>query len=109
MCLKLIGKRIQQQRKAKQMTQQALAEKIGVSANYLSAVERGINQLAYDKLIDLINCLECSADDIFVDVLKSGYKIKASKLSDQLEDLSMEDQERIFKVVEVMIRDANKK
>lgn len=103
-----IGRRIQQYRKKKGLTQEQLAEKVGLSTNYISAVERGVNQLNLDKLIDVINILECSANEIFVDVLNNGYEIKSSLLSEQISKLSKDEQERIFAVVQTLVDTANK-
>lgn len=105
---KLIGKRIQYFRKKKGLTQEQLAEMIGKSPNHLSSIERGFNKVKLDTLIDIINCLDCTADDILADVITNGYKIKSSRLSDELEQLSTEEQSRIFDVVETMIESAKK-
>ena len=100
-----IGRRLQEQRKQKGYTQEVLAEKIGVSTNYLSAVERGINQLNYDKLVEAMNILGCSADDIFCDVVKNSSLGRMSRLSKRLDELSIAEQKKIMDVVEVMIGD----
>lgn len=104
---KSIGKQIQYFRKKKGLTQEQLAEMIGKSPNHLSAIERGAYGIKLDTLIQIINCLDCRADDIFADVITNGYKIKSSRLSDELEHLSTEEQSRIFDVVETMIESAN--
>ena len=39
---KRIGKRIKEQREALGLTQEQFAEKIGVTTNYISTVERGV-------------------------------------------------------------------
>lgn len=61
----IIGKRIQKIRKSKGYTQQQFAEKIGLSTNYLSDIERGKSSARMDKSVTIINALECSADDVF--------------------------------------------
>ena len=104
-----IGKRIQEHRCNKGLTQEQLAEIIGVSRNYMSAVERGINALSYEKLVDVINVFDCSADDLFQDVINHGVKVKASKLSESLEQLSNDEQARIYEVLDTLIKTAKKK
>lgn len=101
-----IGKRIQSIRKQRGLTQEKLAEALGISTNHMSALERGIYSVKVDLLVQIMNNLDCTADDLFCDVIKNGYKQKASRLSDQLESLSPQDQKRIFDVVETMIRNA---
>lgn len=105
---KKIGKQIQALRKKRGMTQEQLAEKVELSTNYLSAVERGINALSLDKLVEIMNCLECSADEIFSDVLHNGYEIKANLLSNSIAQLPPDEQNRIFEVIETLIKTAKK-
>ena len=56
-----------------------------------------------DKLIAIMNTLECSADDIFEDVITSGYKNKESKLSDKIEKLSDKNKMLIFDVLDTLL------
>ena len=101
---KYVGKRIQQYRKMKGLTQEKLAEMIEISPNYLSALERGIYNINLELLTNIMNCLECTANDLFCDVMQSGYKVRASRLSDMIEQLPLKEQNRIFSVVETMVK-----
>lgn len=103
----IIGKRIQKIRLAKGYTQQQFAEMIGLSTNYFSDIERGKSSARLDKLVAIINALECSADNIFVDVIDYGYKIKSSQLSERLEELPPEEREKAFAILDVFISKAN--
>ena len=47
----LIGERIKKTRKMRGMTQDALAERLGVSIGYVSQVERGITKISLDFFI----------------------------------------------------------
>ena len=49
-----IGKRIQQCRKRKGLTQEQLAEQVDLSTNYISAVERGLHQLSTDNRVKVM-------------------------------------------------------
>lgn len=98
-----IGKNIQKYRKLKGYTQEELAEKVSLSSGYLSAIERGVYQISLEHLVEIINCLNCTADDIFVDEINCGYKNKSSRLTDLIEQLSPEKQKMVFDVVEVMV------
>lgn len=59
---KLIGRRIQQIRKEKGLTQDNLSEKINVTVGYISQIERGITKINLDTLAQIATILEC---DIF--------------------------------------------
>ena len=103
----IIGKRIQKIRRAKGYTQQQFSEMIGLSTNYLSDIERGKSSARLDKLVAIINALECSADDVFSDVISFGYKIKSSRLSERLETLPPEEREKVFAILDAFISNSN--
>lgn len=61
---KLIGGRIKAARKKKDMTQEMLAEKLGVSVGYVSQVERGITKISLDLLASISDILECDIAEL---------------------------------------------
>ncbi len=99
-----IGKRIQEYRKKRGFTQEQLAEKINVSTNYLSALERGVYNIKLETLVNILNELNCSADEIFCDVVNKSSGIKATRISEKLNHLPMEEQYRIYEVLETLIK-----
>ncbi len=78
------------------------AEMTGLSANYISDIERGKSSTRLDKLVVIMNVLECSADDLFSEVLNCGYKVKSSRLSERMEFLSPEKRKKIFEILEIL-------
>ena len=104
----LIGKRIKEQRKKNKLTQEQLSEKLGISKNHLSAIERGVYRVQIETLVMIINCLGCTADDLFCDVIDKGYLIKSSRLSEKIEKLSPEEQNRILAVVDTLVENAGR-
>ena len=101
---KRIGKRVKQARERLGITQEDLAEKTGLTTNYISTVERGMSFPRCEKLIILLNGLETSADSIFCDVFEHSGEAKASELSKKIADLPPEAQKRILQMVELMIQ-----
>ncbi len=99
-----IGKRIKQCREALGMTQEQFAEKTKLTTNYISTIERGASFPRCEKLITVLNGLEVSADAIFCDVLTHSTQYKASSLSEKLESLPNEAQNRILQMVDLMIQ-----
>ncbi len=99
----LIGMRIQKIRRSKGYTQQQFSEMIGLSTNYLSDIERGKSSPRLDKLAAIINALECSADDVFADVIHAGCKIKSTRLSERLEKLPRETQNKAFAILDAFL------
>ena len=103
MVQKIIGRRIQEIRKQRGLTQEQMAERVNISPHYLSALERGVYNIKLDLLVDILNVLNCSADEVFQDVVDSSSKIKASQLSEKLKGLPLHEQRKILEVIEIMI------
>lgn len=59
-----IGSRIQQSRKASGLTQMVFAEKIGVSTQYISDLERGTVGASVTTIIKICDILDVPADYI---------------------------------------------
>lgn len=98
-----IGARIQHLRREKGYTQQVFSEKIGVSNNYLSDIERGISFPKSDKLVAICNTLDCSADDLFCDVIPRSAATRADRLNAMLESLPLQEKEKAFAILEAFL------
>lgn len=103
---KRIGKRFKERREELGLTQEQLAEKLGLTVNYISTIERGASFPRCEKLILLLNGLETSADSIFCDVVSFSNDYKASYLSEKLAGLPGDDKKRIIDCMEIMIQQA---
>ena len=97
-----VGRQIQRIRKERKLTQQEFSEMVGISTNYLSDVERGKSSIRLDKLVLIMNKLQCSADDLFMDKIDYGYKVKLSKVCDNIESLSPEGKRIAIEVMGVL-------
>jgi transcriptional regulator with XRE-family HTH domain len=62
--LELIGTNIKICRKQARLTQQALAEKAGISYKYLGEIERGQGNLSVEILLKIVNALGIAAGDV---------------------------------------------
>lgn len=103
---KRIGKRIKARREELGYTQEQFAEKLGLATNYLSTIERGASFPRCERLIQLLNGLETSADAIFCDVLEHSADYRTTELSRKLSALPAAEQKRILDVVEIMVHQA---
>lgn len=103
---KSIGKRIKMLRQDKGITQEKMAELLSLSSSFYSAMERGSYNIKTETLVTIMNILECSADDIFCDVIKHGYKHKSSKIEESLEGLDDNERKMIFDVIDTMVKTA---
>ena len=103
---KIIGKRIQEFRKKKGMTQEELSEIIDISPHSLSALERGIYNIKLETLVKILNTLDISADEVFCDLVNKSSAVSSNRLSDRLDSLTKEEQKKILAVVDTMINNA---
>lgn len=101
---KSIGRLIQKYREEARLSQEQLAEAVGLSAIFISFIERGVKKPSLDKFVEIVNALDITADPLLVGVLKNGYKIRASKLTDILDTLPPEERNRVLSVVEAMVK-----
>jgi transcriptional regulator with XRE-family HTH domain len=60
------GKRLRQIRRQRKLTQEQLAEAVGISVVAVSNMERGVNGPSFETLEKLIEVLQVSADELFI-------------------------------------------
>lgn len=79
-----VGKRIKYERKKRHMTQERLAEKVGISTHYLYEVERGSKSVTVGVLARVAASLEVSADYLIF-----GKDAKGAPAMDELDIMLM--------------------
>ena len=104
-----IGKRIRKYREAKGWRQEDFAERIGLSVTYTGMIERGEKVPKLETFITIANVLEVSADLLLADVLSTGYNVKSSEMTEEISSLSPSERDRIYSVVNAMIKFEKKK
>jgi transcriptional regulator with XRE-family HTH domain len=71
-----IGQRIRIIRLQRKMTQEQLAEATGVGTTHISHVETGNSIPSLQLLVDIINTLDCSADELLcIEVKKADQSM----------------------------------
>jgi len=103
---KQIGARIKEQRQKCHLTQEDFSAQLGMSKNHYSAIERGLYRVQIETLVAIINCLGCTADDLFCDVIDKGYQRRSCRLSDEIANLPPDEQRRILAVVDTLVSSA---
>lgn len=69
---KAIGKRIKIARIKADLTQERLAENVGVSATYMSNIETGTTRVSLTTLVTIANALSVTVDDLLCDNVKKA-------------------------------------
>lgn len=104
MKLDTIGKNIRKFREIKKLRQEDLAEKTDLTTNYIGMIERGEKIPSLETFINILNSLGVSADMVLSDVLDNEYTVKDSLLNEKLEKLVPEDRNRIYEVIDTMMK-----
>lgn len=104
MKLDTICKNIRKFREIKKLRQEDLAEKTDLTTNYIGMIERGEKIPSLETFINILNSLGVSADMVLSDVLDNGYTVKDSLLNEKLEKLVPEDRNRIYEVIDTMMK-----
>ena len=99
-----IGENIRKYRKTKKMTQETLAERAGLSVNYIGSIERGEKLPSLGTFIVILNQLGVTADCILQDVVQANYELKMSLLNEKLSVLSPDQRATVEDVVDVLVR-----
>lgn len=76
-----LGERIRRLRHSMNVTQDALAEQLGISASFLGHLERGSRKASLDTLVGLCNFLKVSPEYLLADSLDSEVFPSARKLT----------------------------
>lgn len=99
MQLDTIGKNIRKYRLMKKFRQEDLAEKAGLTTNYIGMVERGEKIPSLETFIKILNALEVSSDMVLADVLETGYTVKNSILNEKLAKLAPKIEARYMRLL----------
>lgn len=103
MKLNYAGKRISEYRRQLNISQATLAEQVGVSSKYISAVETGHEIPALDTIIAIADILQQTPNSIFGDLMAESYDYEIINELSEVSRLSPKSQEKIFAVLEALI------
>lgn len=86
-----VGAQVRKKRKAKEMSQEQLAIKAGVGITHISHIETGNTIPSISTLVDIINALDISADELFCDYIAKCRPIFHNRIADCIEDCTEEE------------------
>ncbi|EOS67434.1 MULTISPECIES: helix-turn-helix domain-containing protein [Clostridia] len=97
-----IGARIRTVRQSRKMTQERLAEMVGVGVTHISHIETGNSVPSLQVMVDIINALECSADELLCIEVDKARPYYDSWITELLADCSRQEIKLITDVVKTM-------
>ncbi len=104
-----VGRRIQEARKSRGLTQAELLQMVDLSTKYISNVECGFKMPKLNTFVSIANALQCDANLLLSDVLDVTTGQESGLISKKLRALPTEEQRRILRILEVMIDEASAK
>lgn len=104
-----VGRRIQEVRKSRGLTQAELSQLVDLSTKYISNIECGFKMPKLNTFVAIANALQCDANLLLSDVLDVTTETESGQISKKLQALPMDEQRRILRVIEVMIDDSASK
>lgn len=97
-----IGQRIRKFRKSQGLSQEELAEKVGISVTHMSHIETGNTKLSLPVFVDIANELSVQTDDLLNDRAFINNNKAKGELSEILENCSNEQLNIISDVVKCL-------
>ena len=104
-----VGKRIQEVRKSRGITQSELAQMVELSTKYISDIECGFKTPKLNTFVAIANALQCDANSLLSDVLNTATSHESGLISKKLLGLPVEEQRHLLRVLEVMIEETGSK
>ena len=99
---KIFGNIIQDFRLKNNLTQEQLAEKIGISTKYMSKIETGIRGLSSQKLIKCMNILAITPNTLYKKLINNNSMLKQLELAEEINSLPDDKLEFIIKIIKDM-------
>ncbi len=99
-----VGANIQQKRKLRGLTQEKLAEMVGIGQQSLSRMEKGQLAPRFERLQALADILHCTVAELFRLPEGEGMPEQAATLMDILRPLSAESQDALVGIAAEMAR-----
>ena len=83
-----IGQRIRKFKKAHQLSQEELAERVGISTTHMSHIETGNTKLSLPVLVSLAAALDVRTDDLLFDCVDASQNAVLEELLSSFSDCS---------------------
>lgn len=99
---KNFGKILRDFRIRNNLTQEQLAEKLGISLKYISRIENGNNGVKTQTLIDCMNILGISPNTIYAPFITNQEIMKTITLSEKFSSLSDEKKDFINSMMDLL-------
>lgn len=101
--LQTVGKNIRSIRLSRGITQEAMAEKLNKSINFVSLLEKGSSGASLQTLVDICNILQVDANSIFKGLLTYNIEEKDRYIIDNISAFSDKDKKIMKDLINYII------
>ncbi len=99
-----IGSRVKAARIKNHMTQEGLAEKLGIGPTYICDIERGAKFPSFGLFVKIVDVLNVSADYILRGEVESGKHYIYDDITKKLESLTPKQRLGVMNLVDAYIK-----
>ena len=99
----VFGTRLRAYRKQRGLTIEKLAERVGLSPNYLGDMERGKKFPSMGTFIRLVNVLDISADELLKDEINRAEYLIDAEISEKLKGLTPKQCAAVLKILDSVL------
>lgn len=100
----LLGARIKELRKGRRLSQEELAELIGIEPRHMSRIEVGKSYPSLDRLERIANALNVDLRDFFDFGHLEARPVKMDQISEMLNEMTDDDLKKVTRILKVFIR-----
>lgn len=105
---KTLGKVFKEYRVKNKLTQEEIAEKLEISAKYISRIENGSGGVKTETLVNYINLLGISPNVIFENLIKNKNLKLEIELSEKASHLSEDNIQFLIDIIDLLENKNNK-
>ena len=99
---KVLGANIAKYRRAAGMTQEAVADKCGLTGAYLRQIELGFKVPRLETFLKIAEALNVSADLLLAGNLSTAYTTRSTELSEKISALTPDKQAFILDAIQML-------
>lgn len=100
---KLIGERIKESRLKKKLTQENLAEKLGISTAFLSRLERGSSQINLKRLVEVCTILDTNPGHLLTGVNQKSNSYLNREFEEILKSCPKDRLKMVYEIIKVVV------
>ena len=105
---KLFGQRIAEERKKNNFTQEQLAEKIGMSGNYISNIENNYSIPSLETLIKICTALNVTPDFLLLGAVYSSESYLEGKIAHKIKSCNDKERRLLVRFIDWLIDERSK-